>query len=263
MICRRDDQGPHLQVPNLNQIRVLIDRSETRFTEVGLNTWRAGLLGPPHNHAAKEQIFYITSGTGFIVVGPGRFSVKRGDTVYIPPSVIHQTIANHDGPLAYVLFNAFLDDRKEGHSSFAEHVKALGETRSQQATMGTANIHGSADFQSSSEKALHIPGNESASQMPFQTSQTIHVLERKVTKRSATKIAIKPPDTTEQISPDPNVEQTIYVLTGSAVAITADQSFGLNEGHVVFIPAKEAFSIKAGGKGVKWLWLRTYLSPEP
>jgi mannose-6-phosphate isomerase-like protein (cupin superfamily) len=260
MICRGDDQGPRLQVPNLNQIRVLIDRSETRFTEVGLNTWRAGLVGPPHNHDAKEQIFHITSGTGLIVLGPERFSVKPGDTVYIPLSVVHQTIAGHDGPLTYVLFNAFLDDRKEGHSSFAEHVNALGETRSRQATMGTANIHGSADFQSSSEKALHLPGDESGAETQFQTSQTVDLLERKLTKRSAAQIAIRPPHATERISLDQNAEQIMYILAGSALAIAADQSLEVNEGHVLFVPAKEALSIKAGENGVKWLWLRTYLN---
>jgi mannose-6-phosphate isomerase-like protein (cupin superfamily) len=260
MICRRDDQGPHLQVPNLNQIRVLIDRSETRFTEVGLNTWRAGLLGPPHNHEAKEQIFHIISGTGLIVLGPERFSVKPGDTVYIPPAVVHQTIPGHDEPLTYVLFNAFLDDRKEGHSSFAEHVKALGETRSQQAAMGTANIDGRSDFQSSSEKALHIPGNESSALGQPGTSQTVNVLEKKQTKRSAAQIAIRPPDTTERISPDQDAEQTIYILAGSALAIAGDQSLEVSEGHVVFAPAKEGLSIKAGENGVKWLWLRTFLN---
>lgn len=260
MICRRDDQGPQLQVPNLNQIRVLIDRSETCFTEVGLNTWRAGLLGPPHNHEAKEQIFYITSGTGFIALGPERFSVKPGDTVYIPPSVVHQTIAGHDGPLTYVLFNAFLDDRKEGHSSFAEHVKALGEIRSQQAAMGIANIHGSADFQSSSEKALHIPGDESGTQAQLQTSQTINVLEKILTKRSAAQVAIRPPHVTERILPDQDAEQILYIISGSGFAIAADRTLELNQGHVVFVPAKEGPSIKAGEDGVKWLWLRTYLN---
>jgi mannose-6-phosphate isomerase-like protein (cupin superfamily) len=259
MICRRDDQGPHLQVPNLNEIRVLIDRSETCFTEVGINTWRAGLLGPPHNHEAKEQIFYIISGNGLIVLGPERFSVKPGDTVYIPPLVVHQTVAGHDGPLTYVLFNAFLDDRKEGHSSFAEHVKALGKIRSQQATMGTANIYGRADFHSSPEKAVHIPGNESGAQARVQTSQTINVLQKKLTKRSAAQIAVRPPDSMEEISPDEDAEQTIYIISGSGYAIAAGCTLELNQGDAVFVPAKEGLNIKAGKNGVKWLWLRTHL----
>jgi mannose-6-phosphate isomerase-like protein (cupin superfamily) len=260
MICRRDNQGPRLQVPNLNQIRVLIDRGETRFTEVGLNTWRAGLLGPPHNHEAKEQIFYITSGTGFIVLGSERFSVKPGDTAYIPPLVVHQTIAGHEGPLTYVLYNAFLDDRKEGHSSFAEHVKALGETRSQQATMGTANIHGSADFQSSSEKAVHIPGNESGTEAHPRANETINVLDTPLTKRSAAQIAVRPPDSTERISPSQDAEQTLYIISGSALLIASDQRVEINQGHIVFTPPQETLSIKAGENGVKWLWLRTYLN---
>ena len=38
MICRRYNQGPRLDVAGLNQIVVVIDRSETARTELGLNT---------------------------------------------------------------------------------------------------------------------------------------------------------------------------------------------------------------------------------
>jgi len=39
MIHRHYDQGPQLNVENLNFITVIIDRSETSLTEVALNTW--------------------------------------------------------------------------------------------------------------------------------------------------------------------------------------------------------------------------------
>jgi glyoxylate utilization-related uncharacterized protein len=125
--------------------------------------------------------------------------------------------------------------------------------------MGTANIYGRADFQSSPEKAVHIPGNESGAQSRVQTSQTINVLQKKLTKRSAAQIAVRTPDSMEEISPDEDAEQTIYIISGSGYAIAADRTLELNQGDAVFVPAKEGLNIKAGKNGVKWLWLRTYL----
>ena len=61
MICRNYKEGEKLKVADLNEIVVLIDRSETALTEVGLNTWRANLTGPVHIHDQKEQIFFVTS----------------------------------------------------------------------------------------------------------------------------------------------------------------------------------------------------------
>ncbi|MDW8309610.1 MAG: cupin domain-containing protein, partial [Verrucomicrobiales bacterium] len=121
MICRSAQQAQRLDVAGLNEILVLVDRSETRLTEVGLNTWRKGLEGPPHSHEAKEQIFYVTAGSGVVVVGNARYAVRPGSLVYVPPRVIHQTIVTGEDPLTYLLFNAFLDASKEGHASFAEH----------------------------------------------------------------------------------------------------------------------------------------------
>jgi len=47
MICRNYHTGQKLDVAGLNEITVLIDRSETQLTEVGWNSWRKGLEGPP------------------------------------------------------------------------------------------------------------------------------------------------------------------------------------------------------------------------
>ena len=64
MLHRYYKDGQKLDVAGLNQITVLIDRSETELTEVGLNEWRPKLDGPPHKHDEKDQIFYISSGEG-------------------------------------------------------------------------------------------------------------------------------------------------------------------------------------------------------
>lgn len=54
MLCRHPSQiSQKLDVSGLNEITVLIDRSETALTEVAINSWSPGLDGPPHAHEAK------------------------------------------------------------------------------------------------------------------------------------------------------------------------------------------------------------------
>lgn len=133
MIQRRYDQGQRLDVAGLNEITVIVDRSETARTEIGLNRWRAGTLGPPHTHEQKEQAFFVTAGSGWVVVGDEKREVKVGDLVFVPAGVAHQTIAADDEDLEYLLYNAFLSDEKEGHASFAEHIERVKATRRAQA----------------------------------------------------------------------------------------------------------------------------------
>jgi mannose-6-phosphate isomerase-like protein (cupin superfamily) len=142
MICRRYQNGQQLDVAGLNVVTALVDRSETQSTEVGWNRWREGLEGPPHNHAAKEQIFYVTDGEGTVVVGPVRYKVQPGSLVYVPPTVVHQTIVTGDAPLSYFPFNAFLDATKEGHASFADHIAKVREVRRLQAASQQAAVAG-------------------------------------------------------------------------------------------------------------------------
>ena len=133
MICRRYDQGQRLDVAGLNEITVVLDRSETARTEIGLNRWRAGLAGPRHKHDQKEQTFFVTAGGGWVAVGDEKKRVSRGDVVFIPAGAEHQTIAGDDEDLEYLLYNAFLSDEKEGHATFAEHIEKVKSTRRAQA----------------------------------------------------------------------------------------------------------------------------------
>jgi len=133
MICRRYNEGPRLDVAGLNEIVVVVDRSETARTEVGLNTWRAGLVGPPHRHDQKEQTFFVTAGRGTVVVGDERREVRPGDVVFVPAGAEHQTLAAPDEDLQYLLYNAFLSDRREGHRTFAEHIEKVKDLRRAQA----------------------------------------------------------------------------------------------------------------------------------
>ena len=136
MICRRYNEGQRLDVAGLNQIIVVLDRSETARTEIGLNRWRAGLVGPRHKHDQKEQTFFVTGGSGWVVLGDEKRRVSRGDVVFIPAAAEHQTIADDEEDLEYLLYNTFLSDEKEGHATFAEHIEKVKSTRRAQADGG-------------------------------------------------------------------------------------------------------------------------------
>lgn len=117
MIHRRYNEGPLLDVAGLNTIAVVLDRSETARTEIGLETWRAGLVGPRHKHEQKEQVFLVTAGSGWVCVGDEKNAVAEGDVVFVPAGAEHQTIASPEQDLEYLLFNAFLSGEKEGHGT--------------------------------------------------------------------------------------------------------------------------------------------------
>jgi len=53
-----------------------------------------------HNHPASEEILYVLSGTGEQMVDdkPG-FTVRAGDTIYIPTAIYHSTVNTGWEPL--------------------------------------------------------------------------------------------------------------------------------------------------------------------
>jgi quercetin dioxygenase-like cupin family protein len=133
MIKRRYDEGQLLDVAGLNTIKVVLDRSETRRTEVGFEKFRAGLVGPPHKHEEKEQVYLMMSGSGWVTVDGEKLPVKQGDVIYVPANAVHQTIASPDEDLEYLLFNSFFNDDKEGSATYAEHIEKVKAARKRQA----------------------------------------------------------------------------------------------------------------------------------
>lgn len=55
-----------------------------------------------HIHGKSEEIYYITEGTGTMILGKDRFDVAAGDTVFIPPGTPHSTINTGDLPLRFL-----------------------------------------------------------------------------------------------------------------------------------------------------------------
>jgi quercetin dioxygenase-like cupin family protein len=261
MICRPSQQGQRLDVAGLNEIIVLVDRSETQLTEVGLNTWRKGLEGPPHSHDAKEQIFYVTAGVGEVVVGNARYSVRPGSLVYVPPRVVHQSIVTGDAPLTYLLFNAFLDASKEGHASFAEHIEKVKLVRKQQAEsrradVASADAVGAVTDRAGKHVADVLPGGAFGASLGTARA----VLDRSETARSEVTLVKRSAGSTSDGITHPNTEQTCFVLSGRGRFRAGSDACEVNVGDVVFIPWNTAYTVETGAEALEYLCFDTFVT---
>jgi mannose-6-phosphate isomerase-like protein (cupin superfamily) len=262
MICTNYQEGEKLDVAGLNVVTVLVDRSQTQLTEIGWNCWRPGLEGPPHSHDAKEQIFYVTEGEGTVVVGKERYPVKPGSMVYVPRSVVHQTIVTGAGPLSYFLFNAFLDEGKEGHASFADHIDKVKQVRlrqaqAQQAAVANADARGGSD-----QPGKCIQDVPEGHVLDSRTHTAILLLGRNETSRCEVTLVICPRDSKKATAAHPAKEQTLVVLSGRGVIRIGDESRAVSGGDVVFVPWNTAHTTGALDLDLSYLCFSTLVT-EP
>lgn len=249
MICRNYGQGEKLQVGDLNEITVMIDRSETRLTEVAMNVWRRGLDGPPHSHGAKEQVFFITEGDGTIDFGKESHPVKPGSLVYIPAGVVHQSITGNYS-LTYFLFNAFLDAHKEGHASFRDHIEKVKSIRQQQADTGSAASDPNLSKTVSIKKPRAVPdarGTTSAMLITHADTEGCEVERVGMEKYTIRAARLE------------GREQTLFVLSGGGALTVSGEKCDLGPGVVAFVPANAAQSIQAGDDGLTYLIFSTFM----
>jgi mannose-6-phosphate isomerase-like protein (cupin superfamily) len=258
MICRHYTEGQKINVADLNEITVLVDRSQTALTEVGWNKWKPGLDGPPHSHDRKEQIFYVTAGHGTVVVGGERFSVKPGDLVYVPPCVVHQTITQGGEPLCYFLFNAFLGADKEGHASFADHLDKVKHVRKKQAESGSADADGTART-SPANPGKHIGDLRKGRVFDFGSNTTIPLLQRSDTSRAEVTLVTWPKGNKGAMVAHKEKEQTFFVLSGVGKITIADETKQVGPGDVVFVPWNTPHTTEATDQELTYLVFNNYV----
>lgn len=244
MICRHPSQGQKLDVAGLNEITVLIDRSETERTEVAMNSWSPGLDGPPHAHDAKEQNFLVTSGRGEVVIGPDRFPAAPGDFFYVPAGVVHQTVnLNADQRLDYFLFNAFLDGDKEGHASFADHIDKVKATRKAQATHQRAD----ADVTLAGRTGATRRGRRAS--LPAALAAGVVLVARADTERCEAVAWHLAPHQVARLTPDAAKEQTLFVFAGEGSLDVGGERTVVRARSTVFVPRNTTATLSAGHAG--------------
>jgi len=257
VIKRNCREGELLDVAGLNQITVLVDRSQTALTEVGLNVWPAGTKGPPHFHDGKEQIFFVTSGAGTVTVTGEVFSVQPGDLVYGPAGAMHRTLPAPEEDLAYLLFNAFEDSDKEGQASFAEHIAQAKSVRRKQADEAIAGAEVDWKRTAKQGRFVRLVVDNDWPDSGHTTIETL--LDLTDTHRSAAYLLRQNQTEPRVLKLARNAEATLFVLSGEAVITVGEDSYPVVADDVLFVPVDLSMVVATKSDNLAILCLMTSL----
>jgi mannose-6-phosphate isomerase-like protein (cupin superfamily) len=260
MINRYYKDGEKLDVAGLNEITVLIDRSETELTEIGWNCWRPNLDGPPHKHNDKDQVFYITNGKGVVKLGDESFPVAEGNLAYVPAGIVHQTITAGSEPLCYILFNIFNDPAKEGHATFKDHIEKVKQIRKQQAETGRAEM----DKELPPEEirpAKFFNSPDEGKVYDFGSNSTTLLLERNHTNRVELALIRWPEGNRGAMAAHKDKEQTFFILGGKGTVTINGEIQEVVPGNVVFVPRNATHTSEAVTGELVYLCLNSLVNP--
>lgn len=62
-----------------------------------------------HTHDDMEEVYYVVTGKGFMVVGEDEYEIEQGDALYVPPGAFHTTKQAGNLPLIVVWVTCKLD----------------------------------------------------------------------------------------------------------------------------------------------------------
>jgi len=261
MINRYYLDGESLDVAGLNKIIVLLDRSETELTEIGLNEWRPNLDGPPHKHNDKDQIFYITSGSGKVVIDGHEFDVKKGNCLYVPAGCVHQTITNSNETLCYLLLNVFNDPNKEGHTTFKDHIEKVKNIRKQQAESGKTGIDSEDKIKvkKNSPKffstVLDEKKNESGS------NSTILLFDKNEMNKFELVVVKRSPHNKGTMELHSEKEQSFFILKGTGEVTIGDETEKVVPKNLVFVPRNTPHKTESFDVELVYLCLNSHVVP--
>ena len=85
IIVNRED-ARIIKTAHGSELRPLMDRTTSPITQCSLaeELLPPGRAVTPHHHRELEEIYYILSGTGVMIVGDESREVHAGDAIYIP-----------------------------------------------------------------------------------------------------------------------------------------------------------------------------------
>ena len=67
-----------------------------------------------HAHDDREEVYFVVSGEGEMVVGNDRFPIRAGDALYVPPGEFHTTYQTGNLPLSVVWVTGTVGDGEGG-----------------------------------------------------------------------------------------------------------------------------------------------------
>lgn len=85
------------------------DNSASRRLTLGNTTIYPTGSTTGHAHDDIEEVYFVVSGEGRMVVGDEEYPIKAGDALYVPPSEFHTTFQSGNQPLVLIWVTAKLD----------------------------------------------------------------------------------------------------------------------------------------------------------
>ena len=88
----------------------LHDRLGLTGAEISVNTLPAGASVPfVHAHKANEEIYFLLSGKGKVIVDGADVDLNEGDWIRIAPAGKRQFFASSDSPISYICIQVKAD----------------------------------------------------------------------------------------------------------------------------------------------------------
>ena len=85
--------------------RPVFETSRLNVTHVRIHP---GETVPTHTHTDEDQVYYVATGSGFVILDGVRTDVAAGDSVLIPLGTEHEITNTGAEPLDYVFFVVFI-----------------------------------------------------------------------------------------------------------------------------------------------------------
>jgi len=244
MVNRFYKDGDKLDVAGLNEITVLLDRSETESTEIGWNCWTPQQDGPPHKHNDKDQVFYVTGGVGIIKLGDKEYPAKKGCLAYVPAGLVHQTITTTEERLCYMLFNVFKSSDKEGHGTFAEHIEKVKQIRRRQAETGKTEMEDIEQLTDLKEHKYFTDVNFGKVYEFGSNTANLLVDRCEANKCELTLVKWLEGNKGAMVA-HKEKEQAFFVLEGEGKVTIGDETEEIKSGHLIYVPRNSVHTTEA------------------
>lgn len=106
---------------------LVIDRSESRCSEVFVVVVEPGKGTHLHKHKDTEQVFYVLSGKGRLEIGQEKSPtpIEPGDVVRVPIGTWHSVHCVENQDLVYLAIDCFEGGRPDSEPTWDAHVQAM------------------------------------------------------------------------------------------------------------------------------------------
>jgi len=90
------------------------EKGPSRSLKMGYTTIYPTGTTTGHTHDDLEEVYFVISGEGVMVVGEDEFAIKPGDGLYVPPGVYHTTYQTGNIPLTVLWVTGKIADGGDG-----------------------------------------------------------------------------------------------------------------------------------------------------